>query len=93
MDKNPAGTYQLAIPDPRDRVCTPADEEEKPYIMVYRAIFDRLKIQFPFSSFQLEVLQALDIGPSQLHANGWGFMQAFKIFCWAREWYCSSSLF
>ena len=93
IDRHPAGTYKLAIPDPTERVCTPADEGGTPYVMVYKALFDKMKIQFPFSSFQLEVLQALDIAPSQLHVNGWGFMQAFEVFCWGQDWYCSSSLF
>jgi hypothetical protein len=32
------------------------------------------------------------VAPSQLHPNGWGFVEAFETLCWAQEWHCSSSL-
>jgi hypothetical protein len=41
----------------------------------------------------MEVLNYLQVSPTQLHPNGWGFIQAFETFCWAQEWYYSSSLF
>lgn len=39
--------------------------------------------RLPFSDFQIDVLRALDVAPTQLHPNGWTFMQAFSVVCTA----------
>ena len=31
--------------------------------------------------FKCEVLNAMNVVPSQLHSNTWGFMHAFEILC------------
>jgi hypothetical protein len=41
----------------------------------------------------MEVLNYLQVAPTHLHPNGWGFIQTFETFCWAQEWHYSSSLF
>jgi hypothetical protein len=41
----------------------------------------------------MEVLNYLQVAPTQLHPNGWGFVQAFETLCWAQELHYSSSLF
>jgi hypothetical protein len=92
-DVNLADTYQMIPVEENERVCYPAAENEKPHIMVYHGLFNRIRVCFPFSTFQMEVLNYLQVAPTQLHPNGWGFIQAFETFCWAQEWHYSSSLF
>jgi hypothetical protein len=61
--------------------------------MVYDYFFRVIHLRFPFTSFQIEILNRLEVAPSQVHPNAWGFINAFKIFCWANGWECSSNLF
>jgi hypothetical protein len=61
--------------------------------MMLESLWHQLKIRFPFSDLQIEVLHNLHLTPTQLHPNGWGFLQTFEVFCWAQGWHCSSTLF
>jgi hypothetical protein len=90
---NPSLAYILEIPGEDERICTAAMAGEKPFYMAYTAMFDQIRICFPISVFQIEVLHNLHLAPSQLHPNGWVFMQAFEVFCWANEWEYSSNVF
>jgi hypothetical protein len=92
-DMNPGDTYQMIPINENECVCCPAAENEKPYIMMYHDLFSQIRVRFPFSSFQMEVLNYLQVASTQLHPNGWGFVQAFETFCWAQEWHYSSWLF
>jgi hypothetical protein len=78
---DPSGDYKLEIPGKNERVYTPASEGEASYIMMFEYLWEQLKILFPFSEFQIEVLHSLHLAPTQLHPNGWGFLQAFEVFC------------
>jgi hypothetical protein len=35
----------------------------------------------PFTDFQCEILRTLNVAPTQLHPNCWGFIRAFEILC------------
>jgi hypothetical protein len=59
--------------------------------MLYDCFFQQIRLHFPFSNFQVEILNRLDIAPSQVHPNAWGFIIPFKIFCWANNWESSSN--
>jgi hypothetical protein len=61
--------------------------------MMLESLWHQLKIRFPFSDLQIEVLHSLHLAATQLHPNGWGFLQTFEVFCWAKGWHCSSALF
>jgi hypothetical protein len=73
--------YQLEIPGEDERICSCATDGSKAFFMAYTALFDQLRIRFPFSDLQIEVLHNLHLAPSQLHPNGWAFLQAFEVFC------------
>jgi len=44
-------------------------------------MFKKVKLRFPFTRFERELLTELDIAPSQLHPNGWAFVRAYQIIC------------
>ncbi|KAL5097835.1 hypothetical protein RYX36_002162 [Vicia faba] len=62
-----------------ERVCWHADEPH--FIYMYEFLFEKLLISLPFSKFQCHVLATLNVAPSQLHPNTWGFIRAFEILC------------
>ncbi|CAK8531541.1 unnamed protein product [Lathyrus sativus] len=65
-----------------ERVCWQhTDENEPHFIYMYVFLFEKLLISLPFSKFQCDVLAALNVAPSQLHPNTWGFIRAFEILC------------
>jgi hypothetical protein len=51
------------------------------FLMLYECLFHDIRLHFPFSDFQVEILNRLDVTPSQLDPNAWGFIHAFEIFC------------
>jgi hypothetical protein len=61
--------------------------------MFYECFLRFIRLHFLFLDFQVEILNWLEVAPSQLHPNAWGFIHAFDIFYWANCWECSSNLF
>lgn len=57
----------------------PGDEDR--FTFVYETMFTKLGVKLPFSDFECGMLRALNIAPSQLHPNSWGFLRAFTILC------------
>ena len=47
---------------------------------MFESLWEQLKIQFPFSDLQIEVLRSLHLSPTQLHPNGWGSCKPLKFF-------------
>jgi hypothetical protein len=78
---DPSSNHKLVIPSKKERIRTPASEGEGSYIMMLESLWHQLKIRFPFSDLQIEVLHNLHLAPTQLHPNGWGFLQTFEVFC------------
>jgi len=65
-----------------ERVCWQhKDENEPEFIYMYKSLFNKLSISLPFSKFQCDVLGAINVAPTQLHPNTWGFIRAFEILC------------
>ncbi|CAL5184260.1 unnamed protein product [Lathyrus oleraceus] len=65
-----------------ERVCWQhTDKNEPHFIYMYEFLFEKLLISLPFSKFQCDVLATLNVAPSQLHPNTWGFIRAFEILC------------
>jgi hypothetical protein len=58
---DPSSNHKLVIPEKNERVCTPAKEGEGSYIMMFKSLWDQLKIWFPFSDLQIEVLYSLHL--------------------------------
>ena len=53
----------------------------KPFCFVYAMMFKKVKLCFPFTHFERELLTELDIAPAQLHPNSWAFVRAYQIIC------------
>lgn len=43
------------------------------------------KIRIPFTDFEFGLLKTLNIAPSPLYPNGWGFIKAFEMVCDAMD--------
>nr|KYP44917.1 hypothetical protein KK1_033551 [Cajanus cajan] len=51
------------------------------YIYMYQCLFRDLGVVIPFTPFECEFLRKINVAPSQLHPNSWGFLWAFQILC------------
>jgi len=52
-----------------------------PFCFIYTTMFKKVKLWFPFTRFERELLTELDIAPAQLHPNSWAFVRAYQIIC------------
>ncbi|KOM57202.1 hypothetical protein LR48_Vigan11g023400 [Vigna angularis] len=73
--------FKLAICQRTERVCHGRGNYPSDFFYVYATMFKDLKVLLPFSDFQMGVLRTLNLAPTQLHLNGWAFMQAFSAIC------------
>ncbi|KOM58056.1 hypothetical protein LR48_Vigan11g108900 [Vigna angularis] len=79
----PTLTSNTSPPSPsKDRaVCHGRGDYPYDFFYVYATMFKDLKVLLPFTDFQMGVLKTLNLAPTQLHPNGWAFMQAFVAIC------------
>jgi len=89
----PDRSYNIAKVGVDERICSKAREGSTSFIMMYEALFTRIGVYLPFTDFEIGVLNLLEVAPSQLHPNAWGFMKAFQKFCWVQDWPYSPLLF
>lgn len=47
------------------------------FITLYDCLFTQLRLMLPFSGFEEESLNRLDVSPSQLHPSTWAFSRVF----------------
>ena len=47
----------------------------------YSGVIEEFSIQFPFSDFETDILRTINVAPSQLRPNSWGFIKAFEVIC------------
>ncbi|RDY08360.1 hypothetical protein CR513_07418, partial [Mucuna pruriens] len=52
-----------------------------PSFFLYDTLPFKLGIKLHFTSFERSVLRALNVAPTQLHPNSWGFVRAFELIC------------
>ncbi|KOM55887.1 hypothetical protein LR48_Vigan10g177900 [Vigna angularis] len=64
-----------------ERVCYGRENASSDFLYCYVAPFYDLYLRFPFTNFQMDVLRTLNVAPSQLHPNSWGYVQAFAVLC------------
>jgi len=67
---------------PGEPIC--ADDKgnnDELFCFVYATLFKKVKLRFPFTRFERELLTELNIAPAQLHPNSWAFVRAFQILC------------
>ncbi|MCH81039.1 hypothetical protein A2U01_0001817 [Trifolium medium] len=64
-----------------NEIVTTVGEVEPHYFYMYGAVIHTFNIWFPFSNFELQILNILSVAPVQLSPNSWGFVRAFEILC------------
>ena len=52
-----------------------------PFCFIYAKMFKKVKLRFPLTRFERELLTELDIAPAQLHPNSRAFACAYQIIC------------
>ncbi|MED6204433.1 hypothetical protein PIB30_009176 [Stylosanthes scabra] len=62
---------------PNDKVCE--RREDVAYYYVYARVMADLKMKFPLTKFECQVLTQMNRAPSQLHPNSWAFLRAFEV--------------
>ena len=67
---------------PGEPICTDDQgSDDTPFCFIYTTMFKKVKLRFPFTRFERELLTELDIAPAQLHPNSWAFVRAYQIIC------------
>ena len=67
---------------PGKPVCTDNDGNDgHPSCFIYVTVFKKVKLRFPLTRFERELLTELDIAPAQLHPNDWALVRAYQIVC------------
>lgn len=51
------------------------------YFYFYSGVIEDFKVCIPFIDFESHLLKTLNIAPSQLCLNGWGFIKDFELVC------------
>ncbi|BAT87747.1 hypothetical protein VIGAN_05114400 [Vigna angularis var. angularis] len=64
-----------------DCVCHGKESYEDDFFYDYTNIFTQLHVWIPFDEFTIGVLRLLNVAPTQVHPNGRGYIQAFKLLC------------
>jgi len=62
-------------------VCHDRGEAEEGFFYMYMCHFSQLHMQILFDNFTMGVLWLLNVAPTQLHPNSWGYHQAFHVLC------------
>ena len=60
---------------------SPCAENEKVFCYMYETLVLRVKLKIPFLDFEHDVLNAINLEPSQLQPNSWAFIWVFEILC------------
>ncbi|KOM49703.1 hypothetical protein LR48_Vigan08g053000 [Vigna angularis] len=78
------GDYDWAareVDEEDERVFHGRENSSREFFYCYASLFYDLYLRVPFTTFQMDVLRTLNVAPSQLHPNGWRYMQAFAVLC------------
>nr|KYP34574.1 hypothetical protein KK1_044455 [Cajanus cajan] len=52
-----------------------------PFFYMYQCFFRDLGIWLPFTQFECNFLNFVNLAHCQLHPNSWGFLRAFQVLC------------
>jgi hypothetical protein len=69
---NPVGSKELV---------TGVNTQAPHYFYMYASVVENLNLWLPFTDFELAILNALNVAPTQLHPNSWAFVKAFELVC------------
>ena len=67
---------------PSDRVChinKTSDDSSPNFFFVYDVFFTTLGLRLPYTDFEVECLNYINVAPSQLHLNSWVFIRSFEV--------------
>jgi len=64
-----------------DRVCYGREEGESDFFFMYSAFFTDVHVRLLLDEFTMRVLPILNVAPTQLHPNSWGYLQCFRLLC------------
>ena len=68
--------------EPGESVCMIRPQgAETEWFYFYTGVIEEFGIQFPLSDFETDILRTINLAPSQLRPNSWGFIRAFEIIC------------
>ncbi|WVY92617.1 hypothetical protein V8G54_031705 [Vigna mungo] len=67
-----------------ERVFHGKENSDGDFFYFYSCLFFDMHLRLPFIEFQIDVLRTLNVAPSQLHPNSWGYIQAFVVM--VRPW-------
>ncbi|GAU25509.1 hypothetical protein TSUD_279940 [Trifolium subterraneum] len=64
-----------------DEYVTTVNTQEPHYFYMYTHVLQTLNLWLPFSSFESQVMTAMNVAPRQLYPNSWAFVKAFEVVC------------
>jgi len=70
-------------------VCHSREQYNEELFYMYMCHFVQLHIRLPFDNFTMGVLRLLNVAPTQLHPNSYGYLHVFRLLC--RSLYIRSS--
>jgi hypothetical protein len=78
-----SGREEDVIIDPvgDQELVTTVSTQEPHYFYMFSKVMENLSLTLPFTDFEIEVLNALNVAPTQLHPNDWAFVRAFELVC------------
>jgi hypothetical protein len=78
-----SGREEDVVTDPvgDQELVTMVNTQTPHYFYMYSKVMENLKLSLPFTDFELAMLNALNVAPTQLHPNGWAFVRAFELIC------------
>lgn len=88
-----ADSILLTVCRLNERACHGREGHSTDFFYVYSTLFRDLGVHLPFTDFQSSMLRDFNVAPTQLHPNGWGYMQAFVVVCTALALAPSSTTF
>jgi hypothetical protein len=66
-------------------VVTSSNTQPPHFFYMYTSVIEDFNIWFPFTPFEVSVLRTLNVAPSQLSPNSWGYVKAFQLVCLGLE--------
>ena len=69
VPSGPITLYKAERVDANERIGSCPRKGGADYMMLYECFFRDIRLRFPFSNFQIEILNRLEVVPSQHHPN------------------------
>ncbi|CAI8614514.1 unnamed protein product [Vicia faba] len=73
-------SWGACIPGKRVCMSRPNGVQDE-WFYFYARVLEDMFIRIPFIDFEVDVLKTVNVAPSQLRPNSWGFIKAFEMIC------------